>query len=117
VRDVSLRLSVGPHPVIHCWHKEYPGLRGEQTGREQVVGEAMRSSSYKVRCRGRHNDHVCLAGKPNVIERVSGSENLRVDGTPCDRLECYRADKLARAASHHDVDFSTGLCKQTRQPH
>jgi len=77
----------------------------------------MRRSSYKVRGRGRHNDHVCLAGKPDVIECVSRSENLRVDGTSCDRFECYRADKLARAAGHHDVDFSTGLCKQTRQPH
>jgi hypothetical protein len=117
VRDVSLRLRVRPHPVIHRWHQKHPRLCRKQTGREQVVGEAMRGSSHKVRCRGRHNDHVCLAGKPDVIERVSGSENLRVDWTPRDRLECYRTDKLARATGHHDVDFSTGLCKQTRQPH
>jgi hypothetical protein len=52
-----------------------------------------------------------------VIERVSGSENLRVDWTPCNRLECYRPYELTRTAGHHNVDCGTGLCKQTRQPH
>jgi len=117
VRDVSLRLGVRPHPVIHGWHKEYPGLCCKQTRREQVVSEAMRGSAHEVRRRGRHYDHICFAGEPDVIERVSGSENLSVDRTPCDCLECYRADELSGAASHHDVDLSTGLCKQTRQPH
>jgi hypothetical protein len=32
-------------------------------------------------------------------------------------FERDRADELARAASHHDVDFSSRLRKQTRQPH
>jgi hypothetical protein len=48
---------------------------------------------------------------------VSGTENLRVNRTPGDRLECYGTDELSGAARHHDVDFRTGLCKQTRQPH
>ena len=117
MRDVSLRLRVRPHPVIHRWHQKYPGLSREQTRREQVVGEAVRRSSYKVRCRGRHNDHVCFAGEPDVIERMSGAEDLRVHRTPGDGLKCYGADEFAGATGHHYVDFSTGLCKQTRQPH
>jgi hypothetical protein len=117
VCDVSLRLGVRPHPVIHRWYKKDLRLCREQTRREQVIGEAVRRSRHEVRRRGRHNDHVGFAGEPDVIERVSGSKNLRVDWTPCNRLECYRPDELTGAAGHHDVDCGTGLCKQTRQPH
>jgi hypothetical protein len=117
VRDVSLSLRVRPHPIVHGWHQEYPGLRRKQTCREQVVREAVRRSSDEISSRGRHNDHVRFTGEPDVIECVSGSENLSVDWTPCNCLECYRPDELAGAAGHYDVDFSTGLCKQTRQPH
>lgn len=92
-------------------------MRRKQTRREQVVGETVRSAPHKVGRRGRYNNHVCFAREPDVIESVSGSENLRVDRTPGNRLECYGAYELSGAAGHHDVDFSTGLCKQTRQPH
>jgi hypothetical protein len=33
------------------------------------------------------------------------------------RLKRYRSHELARAASHHYIDLSARLCKQTRQPH
>jgi hypothetical protein len=117
VRDVSLRLGVRPHSIIHRWHQQYLGFRRKQTCREQVVGEAVRRSSDEIRRRRRNNYHVGFTGEPDVIERVSWSEDLRVDGAPRNCLECYRADELAGAAGHHHVDFSTGLCKQTRQPH
>jgi len=52
-----------------------------------------------------------------VIESVPGPEDLGVNGPPSHRLEGYRPDELARAASHHHIDFSAGLAKQTRQPH
>jgi hypothetical protein len=40
-----------------------------------------------------------------------------VDGPACDSFEGDRTYELARSASHHDVDFRSHLCKQTRQPH
>jgi hypothetical protein len=40
-----------------------------------------------------------------------------VDRAAGDRLERDGPDELAGAASHDDVDLSTRLCKQTRQPH
>jgi hypothetical protein len=117
VSDISLRLRVRPHPVIHGGHQEYLRLCREQAGREEIVGEAVCRPSNKVCCRRRYDDYVCLAGEADVIERVSRSEDFSVHRTPGHCLERYRADELAGATGHHDVDFSTGLCKQTRQPH
>ena len=67
-------------------------------------------------CR-RDDDQVGFAREANVIEGVTGSENLGVDRTPANRFKRDWTHELARAASHHYVDFSTRLCKQTRQPH
>jgi len=52
-----------------------------------------------------------------VIQRVAGPKDLRMNRTPGDRLESNRPHEFARAASHHDVDLSARLRKQTRQPH
>ena len=77
----------------------------------------MRRASDKVGSRRRDDDEIGLASEADVVERVAGTKNLGVDRTSRYSFECDGADELARAASHHDVDFSTGLCKQTRQPH
>jgi len=52
-----------------------------------------------------------------VIECVAGPKDFRVHLAAGNRFERDRADELARGASHHYIDLSARLCKQTRQPH
>ena len=63
-----------------------------------------------------YND-LCFTGEANVIKSVARAENLGVDRAARYRLERYRTDELARAASHYYINLSARLCKQTRQPH
>jgi hypothetical protein len=74
-------------------------------------------SAYKIRRRWGHYDDVCFTGETDVIEGVPRTKNLGVNGPTGNRLEGDWSDELARSTSHHDVDLSSGLCKQTRQPH
>ncbi len=37
VRDVSLRLAVRPHPVVHRGYEQHRRCRGQQAGAEQVA--------------------------------------------------------------------------------
>jgi hypothetical protein len=108
---------VGPHPVVHRGHKQNLRLRGEETGSEQVVREAVRGPAHKVSGRGSYNDDLCLASQPDVIERVTRAENFRMHWASGNGFERDRSNELARAASHHDVDISPRLRKQARQPH
>jgi hypothetical protein len=81
------------------------------------VGQSVRRPADEISRRWCDDDHVGLAGESNVIQGVSGSEDLCVNGSSGDRLEGDWSDELAGAASHHHIHLSTGLCKQTRQPH
>ena len=72
---------------------------------------------YEIRRRGRDDDHVCFTRKADVIESVPRAEDVCVDGATGNCFEGDGPDELARTTSHHDVDFSPCLCKQTRQPH
>ena len=77
----------------------------------------MRGTTHEIRGGRRNHDDFRFASESDVIESVPGPEDLSVYLPPCNRFERDRADELARAARHDYVDFSTGLCKQTRQPH
>jgi hypothetical protein len=77
----------------------------------------MRGSADEVRGCGRDDDQVGFARETDVIESMSGPEDLGVHRTSSDRFECDWADELAGAARHYDVDLSSRLRKQTRQPH
>jgi hypothetical protein len=92
-------------------------LCGEEAGSEQVVGETVRSPTYEVSSRWSYNNDLCFPREPDVIQRVARTEDLSMDRPSRDRLESDRSNELSRAASHHDIDFSTCLRKQTRQPH
>src|SRR5438045_2209801 len=116
--DVASRLGVRPHPIIHRGDQKYPGgCAGEQTRRQQVIRQTVRGAADEVRRRRCDDDDASFACKSDVIQRVTRSENFCVDWTAGYCLERYRADELARPASHDDVDLSARLCKQTRQPH
>jgi hypothetical protein len=117
VIDVALCLRVRPHPVGHRWHQENLRLRSEEAGGEQIVREAVRGSANKIGGRWGDNDDLRFAGQPDVIERVTRTENLRMHWASRDGFERDRSNELACAASHHDIDFSPRLRKQTRQPH
>ncbi len=77
----------------------------------------MRGAANKIRRRRRDDDHLCFARQSDVVESVTGPEDLGMNRAPGDGLEGDGADKLAGAACHHDIYFSASLCKQTRQPH
>ena len=64
-----------------------------------------------------YDNDLCFASEANVIQCVARAEYLGVHWPSGNRLECDRADELACGASHHYIDFSSRLCKQTRQPH
>jgi len=77
----------------------------------------MRRASYEI-CRRRSDDHHArLARELDVVKSVPGAEDLGVDRSASHCFERDGTDELASTASHHDVYFSTCLCKQTRQPH
>jgi hypothetical protein len=92
-------------------------LCGEEAGSEQIVSEPVRCAPDKICGRWRNNDNLCIPGEPDVIERVTGAENLGMHWPSGNRFERDRPDELAGAARHHYVDFSSRLSKQTRQPH
>ena len=77
----------------------------------------MRGAPDKIRCRGGDDDHRCFSSELDVIESVTGTEDLGVNLAAGNRFECDGTDELACTASHHNVDFGARLCKQTRQPH
>ena len=89
----------------------------EQAGCQQIVGKSVRGASDEIGRRGRDDNNVGLAGESDVIEGVAGTKDLRMNLASGDRLERDGTHEFARRARHHDVDFSSGLCKQTRQPH
>jgi hypothetical protein len=108
---------VGPHAIVHRRDQKYLGLSGEQAGRQQIIREAVGSATHEIGG-GRSNYYdFRFASEPDVIESVSGPKDLGVDRAPGNRFECDGADELARGASHHYIDLSSSLCKQTRQPH
>jgi hypothetical protein len=117
VRDVALCLRVRPHPVVHRRYQQNLRRCREQASGKQIIGETVCRPADEVRRRWRDDNHVRFAGEADMIERVSRSEDLCVHRTSGDRFECDGADELAGAASHDDVDLSSRLCKQTRQPH
>ena len=84
---------------------------------ELLLGKSVRGASDEIGRRGRNDDDVGLAGEADVIEGVAGTKDLRMNLASGDRLERDGTHEFARRARHHDVDFSSGLCKQTRQPH
>jgi hypothetical protein len=92
-------------------------LRGKEAGREQIVGETVGGATDKVSRRRSDNDDFCLAGQPDVIEGVTRTEDLGVHWPTSDGFERDRSNELTRPASHHHIDFSSRLRKQTRQPH
>ena len=52
----------------------------------------------------------------DVIERVTGLDQLRVNGASSQCFERDRADKLSRGFCEDDVDFSRRLREQSCQP-
>jgi len=115
--DVASGLRVCPHSVVHRWDKENLRLRGKEAGSEQIVGKTVRGATDKISSRWSDNDDLCLAGEPDVIERVARTKDLGVHRPTSNCLERDRSNELARAASHYHIDFSSCLRKQTRQPH
>src|SRR5436305_14549276 len=116
--DVAPGLGVRPHPIVHRRYQEHPGrCASEQTRRQQVIRQTVRGAADEVRRRWCDDDDASFASKSDVIQRMTRPEHFCVGGSPWPCLERYRADELARAASHDHVDFSARLCKQTRQPH
>jgi hypothetical protein len=92
-------------------------LSGKQARSKEIIRQTVGSATDKV-CGGRrHYDRVRFAGKSDVVEGVSGPEDLRVHRAAGNRLEGDRAHEFPRGAGHHHIYFSARLCKQTRQPH
>jgi hypothetical protein len=108
---------VRPHPIVHRGDEKDFGLCREEAGSEQIIGEAVSRASDEISRRGRDDKDVSLAGEPDVIEGVSRPKDLRMNLTSGDRLEGDGTHEFTRGARHHDIYFSPGLCKQTRQPH
>ena len=84
---------------------------------EEVIGEAMRGAANEVGGCWCHDDDLSFPSQANMIEGVARTEYLAMHRPPRNSLERYCSDELASGASHHHIDFSAGLCKQTRQPH
>jgi hypothetical protein len=108
---------VGPHTVVHCRDEQNLRLSSEEARGEEIIGKTMCRATHEICGRRRNDDDVCFASEPDVVERVSGSEDLGVDLPPRDSFEGDRADELPSSASHYYVDLSPRLRKQTRQPH
>jgi hypothetical protein len=108
---------VGPHPVVHRGNEKNLRLSGEKAGRQEIISQTVRSAAHEVRCGGRNDDDVRFAREPDVIQGVTGPKNLGMHRPACNRLERDPADELPCRASHHNIDLSACLCKQTRQPH
>ena len=89
-----------------------PPIRNATSGKATVG-----SATHEIRGGRRNYDDLRFASKPDVIEGVPGPKDLGVHRAAGNRFERDRADELARGASHHYVDLSSRLCKQTRQPH
>jgi hypothetical protein len=108
---------VSPHAIVHRRHENHLCLGGEETGRQEVIGKAMRGTPYEIRRSRGHDDDVGAAGEADVIQGVARTEYLRVHGAARHRFERDWAHELTSRTRHHDVDFGARLSKQTRQPH
>jgi hypothetical protein len=113
---ILLRLPVGPHPIVHRRNQKHPRFGGEETGGEQIVGEAVRDPREKVGRRRRDDDRVCSLRERDVIECASCFEEVRVHRPTGECLERHRSDELGRGARHDDIDFGASRRQQAREP-
>ena len=115
--DVAPSLNVRPHPVVHRGNQQNLRLRGEEAGGEQIIRETVRGATEKISRRRSDDNELRFAREPDMIQRVARTEDLSMDWPARNSFERDWSNELARTASHHDVDFSSCLRKQTRQPH
>ena len=92
-------------------------MSSEQARCQEVISQTMCRAANEIGGRWRNDNHVRFASESDMVEGVSGSEDLRVHLPPGYCFERDRADELPSGASHYDVDLSPRLRKQTRQPH
>ena len=97
--DVALRLRVRPHAIVHRGNEQHRSRGREETRRLR------RSSAWPLAARARKSAVAgatttasALRGELDVIERVPGGNELRVDRPSGERLERDRADELLRRA-------------------
>jgi hypothetical protein len=114
--DVSLRLLVGPHPVVHRGDDEHRTRGSEKAGCEQIVGVSVGNAGHEVGGGGRQDDEVGLAREADVVQGVTGAEQLRVRASSGDRFEGDRADEFLRRGRENNVNSSLSLSDEPRQP-
>jgi hypothetical protein len=102
-RHVAAGRGMGPHHRVHGGCGEHGLVGGEQGGRGEVVGMAVRHLGQKVG-RGRGHDHeIGLAGQPDMAHfgLVGERKEVGVDLLLGEAGDRERGDELAAGASQN----------------
>ena len=114
-RHVCLGGGVRPHVDVHGGSHEDGGMRGEERGREAVVGDARGHLRHDVRRRGHDEDEVGPVGEEDVRDGALGEaiEVIR-HGMLGKRFEGGGADEPLGIGAHDDAHVAASLLQAAK---